>query len=72
MELKSKIGILIEESGLRDEVIRKEIGVKQPQLRKIKIGESYPTVPKLFRLAKLLGKKVDELYEYQEEKNKNE
>ncbi|WP_338030873.1 helix-turn-helix transcriptional regulator [Cytobacillus citreus] len=30
-------------------------------------GNSYPSVPELFELAKLLGKNVDELYECLEE-----
>ncbi|MFS0820745.1 helix-turn-helix domain-containing protein [Bacillus sp. 1P02SD] len=63
MNLKSNIEELIIKSGLRDEVFREALGVKQHQLRKIKKGESYPTVPKLFILAKLLNCKTDDLYE---------
>ncbi|MED4399753.1 helix-turn-helix transcriptional regulator [Metabacillus fastidiosus] len=67
MKLKSNIGHLIKESGLRDDVIREAINVKQAQLRKIKLGESFPSVPKLFKLAKLLNRKVDDLYEEEED-----
>ncbi|MGG3799005.1 XRE family transcriptional regulator [Metabacillus fastidiosus] len=67
MELKSNIGDLIKKSGLRDDVIREVLEVKQPQLRKIKLGESFPTVPKMFKLAKVLNCRVDDMYEIVEE-----
>ncbi|MRX70832.1 XRE family transcriptional regulator [Bacillus lacus] len=63
MKLKSNIGRLIKESGLRDEIFRESLNVKQHQLRKIKLGESFPTVPKLFLLAKILNCSVDQLYD---------
>ena len=69
MEIRSNIERLIRESGLRDEVIREALQIKQPQLRNIKKGESYPTAPKLFALAKLLKCKVDDLYEVVEDED---
>ncbi|MDX8288819.1 XRE family transcriptional regulator [Metabacillus indicus] len=63
MKLKSNIGRLIKESGLRDDVFRERLNVQQHQLRKIKIGESFPTVPKLFALAEILKCSVDDLYD---------
>lgn len=67
MNIKSNIDELIKESGLRDSFIREKLGIKQHQLRNIKIGKSYPTVPKLFLLADILGCKVDDLYTRVEE-----
>lgn len=67
MNIKSNIDELIKESGLRDSFIREKLEIKQHQLRKIKKGESYPTVPKLFILADVLGCKVDDLYTKVEE-----
>ena len=64
--LKSKIGEYIERSGYRRDYIAKRIGVSYRQLAKYIAGDSFPTVPKLFALAQLLGCKVDDLYEYEE------
>lgn len=65
--LKSRIAQHIERSGYRKDFIAKKIGVSYRQLAKYITGDSYPTVPKLFKLAELLGCKVDELYEYRRE-----
>jgi transcriptional regulator with XRE-family HTH domain len=70
MRIKCNIEDLIRKSGLRDEVFRNALDVKQPQLRKIKKGESYPTVPKLYLLAKLLNCSTDDLYELIEDDEK--
>lgn len=63
MKIKSNIEELVDKSGLRDKYIREKLNIQQPQWRNIKKGESYPTVPKMFILAKVLNVKVDELYE---------
>jgi DNA-binding XRE family transcriptional regulator len=68
MKLKSNIGRLIEEKGLRNDYICKHVDVKTKQLWNWKVGESYPTIPKAFKLAKLLGVRVDDLYEIVEDK----
>jgi transcriptional regulator with XRE-family HTH domain len=62
--LKSKIGEQIERSGYRRDYIAKQLGVSYRQLAKYIAGDSYPTVPKLFQLAKILGCKPDDLYEW--------
>jgi DNA-binding XRE family transcriptional regulator len=64
--LKSKIGEYIERSGYRKDFVAKKIGVSYRQLAKYITGDSFPTVPKLFALARLLGCKVDDLYEDEE------
>ncbi|EZP77646.1 helix-turn-helix domain-containing protein [Parageobacillus genomosp. 1] len=67
MFLKSRIGEQIERSGYRRDYIAKQIEVSYRQLAKYISGESFPTVPKLFALARLLGCKADDLYEVLEE-----
>ena len=62
-KLKSRIGELIEKSGLRNDYIRKHVDVKQKQLWNWKNGESFPTFEKAFILARILGCKVDDLAE---------
>lgn len=61
--LKSKIGILLRTSKYRREYIQKELGISANTLSNWATGKTYPTVDKAFRLAKLLGVKVDDLYE---------
>ncbi|MGD6782125.1 XRE family transcriptional regulator [Sutcliffiella horikoshii] len=70
MRIKSNIQELVDKSGLRDKYIRDQLNIQQPQWRNIKKGESYPTVPKVFLLARILDVKVDELYEVIEEDQK--
>ncbi|MED0688049.1 helix-turn-helix transcriptional regulator [Anoxybacillus ayderensis] len=66
--LKSRIAEHIEKSGYRRKYIADKIGVSYRQLASYIAGEHYPPVPKLFFLAKLLGCRVDDLYEWIEEK----
>lgn len=66
--LESRIGICIEESGLRKGFIAYKLEISPTQLSNVIAGRSYLRTPKLFQLAKLLGKKVDDLYEWREEK----
>ncbi|WP_017728468.1 helix-turn-helix domain-containing protein [Halalkalibacterium ligniniphilum] len=61
--LRSKIGYWIDERGLQTKFIAKKLEVSETQVSKWKGGNAHPRVDKLFKLAKLLGVKVDELYE---------
>jgi transcriptional regulator with XRE-family HTH domain len=61
--MNSRIEIHIKNSGLRKDYIANKLKISTRQLRKYELGESYPTVPKLFDLADLLRVKVDDLYE---------
>ncbi|MED5040756.1 helix-turn-helix transcriptional regulator [Geobacillus stearothermophilus] len=61
--MKSRIGEWIEKRGYKKKYIAEQLKVSQRQMSKWISGESYPTVPKLFRLAKLLDVKVDDLYD---------
>ncbi|WP_416149442.1 helix-turn-helix transcriptional regulator [Salipaludibacillus sp. HK11] len=61
--MKSRIGECIDERGLKNKFIAKQLGVSQEQVSKWRNGKAYPRVDKLFKLALLLGVKVDDLYE---------
>lgn len=63
MNIKSKIGVIIDESPYKREYIRKHFNKSRNTISNWCTGRSYPTVPELFELAALLDKKVDELYE---------
>ncbi|MED1419001.1 helix-turn-helix transcriptional regulator [Bacillus smithii] len=64
--MKSRIGELIDEAGYKKKYIAKELNVSPTQLSNWISGRSYPTIEKAFKLAKLLNKKVDDLYEEEE------
>jgi DNA-binding XRE family transcriptional regulator len=62
------IGEYIEKSGFKKGHIADQLGVTRQQLSNWIGGRSHPPIMKAFQLAKLLGCKVDDLYE--EEKDK--
>lgn len=61
--MKSKIGYWIEERGYMKKFIAKQLGITPNQLSNWINGKSHPTIEKAFKLADLLGVKVDDLYE---------
>ncbi|WP_096435904.1 helix-turn-helix domain-containing protein [Alteribacter populi] len=61
--LKSKIAYWIDKRGLRSDFVAGELNVSQAQVSKWKKGKAHPRVEKLFKLARLLNVKVDDLYE---------
>lgn len=67
--LRSRIGELIEESGLRKAYIAKKLGVTVHQLRNYETGHSLIPIDKAYILAELLGVKVDDLYVYKKDKS---
>jgi transcriptional regulator with XRE-family HTH domain len=68
VEINSKIGERIKESGLKDSYIAEKIGgVSQKTIYNWRKGLSYPTFEKAFILAKILNCKVDDLAEILEE-----
>jgi transcriptional regulator with XRE-family HTH domain len=69
MKLISKIGEIIEQSGLRDDFIADKLGVSKRTVYNLKKGLSYPTFEKSFVLAKILKCSVDDLAELMEEDN---
>ncbi|KRG13368.1 hypothetical protein ACA30_15840 [Virgibacillus soli] len=64
MELRSNIGKLIEDRGLRKSFVAEKLGINYRQLRNYETGHSFIPMDKAFVLAELLGVKVDDLYEY--------
>lgn len=61
--MRSNIGKLIEESGLKKSFIYNKLGVNYRQLRNYETGHTPIPIYKAFILADLLGCKVDDLYE---------
>jgi putative transcriptional regulator len=63
MLLKSRIGELIEAAGYKKKYIANLLGISPTQLSNWISGRSYPPIDKAFKLAEILGCKVDDLYE---------
>ncbi|WP_262380925.1 helix-turn-helix transcriptional regulator [Bacillus infantis] len=63
MEIRSKIGQLIDESPYKREYIRKKFNKSRNTISNWATGKSYPSVPEMFELAELLEVKIDDLYE---------
>jgi putative transcriptional regulator len=61
--MKSRLNELIEKSGYMKKYIAKEVGITPTQLSNWIACRSYPPLDKAYKLAKLLGCKVDDLYE---------
>lgn len=63
--LRSKIGNLLKNSGLKGKWVAQQLNISQNQMSNYVTGKSYPPVDKAFELAKIFGCKVDDLYEVQ-------
>ncbi|WP_110928425.1 helix-turn-helix transcriptional regulator [Bacillus massiliglaciei] len=61
--MKCLIGNLIKERGLKHKFIADKIGVSTQQISNWINMRNYPTIDKAFKLAQILGVKVDDLYE---------
>lgn len=61
--MKCKIGEIINSLGLKKKYIAAQMDVTPNQLSNWITGRSYPPMDKAFKLAKILGCKVDDLYE---------
>lgn len=66
MLMKSRIGQLINERGLKKKFVAEKLGITVGQLRNYEIGQSLIPIDKAYILSDLLGVKVDELYERDE------
>jgi len=60
--MKSRIGFWIDERGLKNIFVAKELGVSQEQISKWRNNKALPRLDKAFKLASLLAVKVDDLY----------
>jgi putative transcriptional regulator len=66
--LKSNIGRLIDESPYKNEFVMNYMGVSRNTLSNWRTGKAFPTIEKAFKLSRLLGVTVEDLFEYEEEK----
>lgn len=64
--LKSNIGKLIADKGLRKDFVAKKLEVSTKQVRNYETGKSLIPIDKGFILADLLDCKIDDLYEWEE------
>lgn len=60
--MRSRIGELIEGKGYKKKYIAGELHISPTQLSNWISGRSYPPLEKAFKLADMLGVKVDDLY----------
>lgn len=62
-----KVGEKIDKSPFKNEYVMSYMEISRNTLSNWRNGKVYPPTPKLFKLAKLLNVKVDELYEWKDE-----
>lgn len=60
--MKSLIGELVQERGLKKQFVAEKLEVSREQVSRWVSGKSYPRLDKAFQLAELLAVKVDDLY----------
>jgi transcriptional regulator with XRE-family HTH domain len=65
--MKNNLGKIIKNSPYKREFIQRYMGVSRNTLSNWVTGKTTPTVSDLFKLARLLEVKVDDLYEWEEE-----
>jgi putative transcriptional regulator len=70
--LKSYIGRLIDESPYKNEFVMKYMGISRNTLSNWRTGKAFPTIEKAFKLSRLLGVTIEDLFEYIEEECENE
>lgn len=63
MQMKSKIGEYVKRSPYKREHVQEQLGISRATLTNWCAGRTHPDGPQLFKLAKVLGVKVDDLYE---------
>jgi len=67
--MRCNIEKIIKEKGFLKKYIAKEVGITPSQLSYWITMKNFPSADKLFKLARVLNCKVDDLYEYEEEIN---
>ncbi|PTY76225.1 hypothetical protein B5V89_18700 [Heyndrickxia sporothermodurans] len=65
--MKVNIETYIKNSGLRKGYIADKLKISSTQLSNVIAGRSFLRTKKLFKLAKLINAKVDDLYEWSDE-----
>ena len=69
MKLTPNIEKIIKGSGFRKDFIANKLKVSVRQLRKYETGEALSPIDKAYIVARLLDKKVDDLYKFEGEEN---
>ncbi|MBT2656600.1 helix-turn-helix transcriptional regulator [Bacillus sp. ISL-18] len=64
--MKSKIGEIIKESPFKREYLEKYLEVSRNTLSNWCTGRTYPSVPQIIKLSKILNVKFEEMYEEEE------
>jgi len=67
MILRCRLEELIKRSGLRKDFIANKLGISTRQLRNYEIQKNYLPMDKAYKIADILGVKVDDLYEWVKE-----
>ncbi|WP_035350308.1 helix-turn-helix transcriptional regulator [Fictibacillus gelatini] len=62
MELKCKLDELIKERGLKKGFIAEQAGISKTTLSVLISGRSLPTLTVAFKIAKVLGLKIEEIW----------
>jgi DNA-binding XRE family transcriptional regulator len=65
--MKNRMNELIVNSGYLKKYVAKELGITPNQLSNWLAGKSFPPIDKAYKLADLLGCKVDDLYDRTDE-----
>ncbi len=65
--MKPLIGDIRREKGLMQTFVAKQMGMTQQQLSDWENGRAFPRIDKAYKLADILGVKVDDLYEWVKE-----
>ncbi|WP_419156949.1 helix-turn-helix transcriptional regulator [Rossellomorea sp. BNER] len=70
--IKSRIGEFIDKSPFKNEYVRQYMGVSKNALSLWRSGKSIPSVEKSFKLSRLLGVTVEDLFEWKDDESKGD
>ena len=65
--MKNRIRDIRSDKGLRQEDLGDLIGVSRQTINAIEKGKYDPSLPTAFRLAKALGKSIEELFDFEDD-----
>ena len=68
---QNKIRELRREKGLKQQDLASKIGIHQSEISNIEMGKRIPNVYLAIKIARFLGKSVEEIFPYHEEKEEN-
>lgn len=70
-EYENKIRGLRKEKGLKQKDLASKVGIHQSEISDIETGKRKPNVYLAIKIARVLGKSVEEIFPYHEEKEEN-